>query len=281
MKVAVLLTCHNRRALTIACLRSLTRCLPDADVFLTDDGSVDGTAEAVKAEFPLATIVRGDGSLYWCRGMRLAWQQALNGRYDHYLWLNDDTVLYDGFFDELSGCASLCGGECIVCGLVEDQGRTSTIYGGYDARNRKIQADGTMQDVVRMNGNLVLVPRVVVERIGILDSYFIHDLGDVDYGLTARRNGIRVVSTRKNIAQGVTNAQCRVRQWGVDVVKRFQRLNSPLGSPLSQNFYFRRKHYGWLHACAFILRLVFINVIPDGMVALLWGDKYRPAGNPS
>lgn len=263
MTIAALLTCHNRKDKTMACLRSLSQAIPEADVFLTDDGSTDGTAEAVSKAFPRVQIIGGDGSLYWNRGMRKAWMAARQRDYDYYLWLNDDTVLYDGCLDELLACHRSVGELCIVSGLVEDESRTKTIYGGYDAHNQRLLANGDVQDVVRMNGNVVLVPHKVVERIGILDPYFIHDLGDVDYGLTAREQGIRVVTTRCNVAQGTANDACRIRQHGVSLRQRFRYLNSPLGAPLAQNFYFRRKHFGWLHALAYVSKLIFINLLPD------------------
>jgi len=51
-EVAVLLTCYNRKAQTIACLGSLFEAtIPEdlhLDIYLTDDGSTDGTGDAVK-----------------------------------------------------------------------------------------------------------------------------------------------------------------------------------------------------------------------------------------
>lgn len=42
------------------------------DVFLVDDESTDGTSEAIKSEFPEVSIIKGDGSLFWNRGMYTA-----------------------------------------------------------------------------------------------------------------------------------------------------------------------------------------------------------------
>ena len=51
MKIAVLMTCHNRCEKTLRCLHSLY-CLDNSyhfsiDVFLVDDGSTDNTSESV------------------------------------------------------------------------------------------------------------------------------------------------------------------------------------------------------------------------------------------
>lgn len=79
-RIAVLLTCHNRREKTLTCLQSLYECqLPDnfdLDVTLVDDGSTDDTTRSVKENFPNITIIHGNGHLFWNRGMYLAWNNA-------------------------------------------------------------------------------------------------------------------------------------------------------------------------------------------------------------
>ena len=266
MKLAALLTCHNRRELTLACLRSLMRVAPRIDIYLTDDGSTDGTAEAVVREFPQVRILQGDGTLYWNRGMYRAWQAALAGEYDYYLWLNDDLELQPGFLDELLQCALMQEDPSIVCGIVADQASGEVIYGGYDAQRRLVQPAACPQRIRLMNGNAVLVPHAVVRQIGILDPYFLHDLGDLDYGLRAQEQGIPVLSTRCVVALGHRNDVCRIRRWGTTIRGRFQRLNAPLGSPLRQNFYYRRRHFGWLHAVAFCTYVLVLNLLPDAWV---------------
>ena len=272
MKTAALLTCHNRKAKTLACLKSLFGILPDVEVYLTDDGCKDGTAEAVKVEFPMVHIIKGNGLLYWNRGMLAAWKEAIVADFDEYLWLNDDVELYPDFYAELKACCP--NGNCIVSGLIEDFEKTRIIYGGYDASKRLVQATGQSQAIEWMNGNVVLVPNTVVEAIGLLDPVFVHDLGDVDYGMRAREHGIAVVSTRRPIAAGYRNDVCRVRKWGTTLMRRFKALNKPLGSPLGKNFYFRRKHFGLLHAIAYNANIILINLLPDWLVERIWGDLY-------
>ena len=96
IRIAAVMAVHNRRALTLACLDSLrAQQLPGAtlDVFVLDDASTDGTAEAVTQHHPDVRLLRGDGHLYWNGGMRRALDQAMAGDYDYYLWMNDDTTL--------------------------------------------------------------------------------------------------------------------------------------------------------------------------------------------
>ncbi len=272
MRIAALITCYNRKTKTLKCLKSLFEILPRVEVYLTDDGCTDGTVEAVRTSFPQVNVIKGDGTLFWNGGMLSAWKEALKRNFDEYLWLNDDVELYSDFYKEMKTCCK--NDNCIVSGLIEDLESKQVIYGGYDANKLLIQANGIPQDIHWMNGNVVLVPKSVVDKIGILDSNYIHDLGDVDYGMRARENGIEVLSTRKAIAAGYRNDICRVRKWGTTLFQRFKSLNSPLGSPLDKNFYFRRRHFGFLHAIAYNSKIILLNLLPDFLVKKVWGDIY-------
>ena len=94
-RIAVLMTCHNRRVTTLKCLDAIEAQKDlgniSLQVYLVDDGCTDGTSEAIGAAHPDVTILAGDGSLYWAGGMRMAWKFAMQEDYDYYLWLNDDT----------------------------------------------------------------------------------------------------------------------------------------------------------------------------------------------
>ena len=89
MKIAVLITCHNRKAKTVACLHALfANDLPkdySLEIFLVDDGSTDGTEQAVRGRYPKVNIIKGDGNLYWNGGMRVAFADAIEQGFDIFL----------------------------------------------------------------------------------------------------------------------------------------------------------------------------------------------------
>lgn len=274
MKVAVLLTCFNRKTKTYQCLRALYRILPDCDIYLVDDNSSDGTSEMVKEYFPKIHLIIGDGNLYWSRGMHLAWSEASKLEYDFYLWINDDVFLYDDAFDELMYCSMQNNHNSIISGIIESRDKSQILYGGSN-ENGLIEPNGKMNSIRNLNGNVVLIPISVFRRLGNLDYYYHHDLGDVDYGFRAQEEGIKVLTTRKPVAFGVLNSIVRVRKFGVSMHSRFKNLRSPLGSPPLINFYFRRKHFGILNAFMFVGFLYFLNVLPDFLVKFLFGKKYQ------
>lgn len=263
MSLAAILTCHNRKEKTLSCLDSFFSFYPDADAFLTDDGCTDGTADAIRVRYPQVHIIKGNGSLYWSRGMRLAWQEAIKYDYDYYLWLNDDVVLYPEVVSELWECCH--DGHAIVCGIVEDVIDHGIIYSGFDRAYRKILPTGRTQHIHYMNGNVVLIPKSVVERIGIIDSHYLHDLGDYDYGQTAIEHGIEVLSTKCIVAGGYRGKGYEIRLRGLSLIGRLKSLTQPLNSPLKQFFYYKWKHYGLFRALLAVNHRLWINILSDRM----------------
>ena len=117
------------------CLSRLFDQLPvedlQIDVFLTDDGCTDGTAEAVENLFPSVHILKGNGDLFWNRGMLKAWKAAAETRnYDAYVWLNDDTYVYEDTLDSLVQAAKQTSNSAILVGVTEDANHSKLTYGG-------------------------------------------------------------------------------------------------------------------------------------------------------
>jgi GT2 family glycosyltransferase len=204
--LATLLTCHNRKAMTLDCLAALHACrLPEGtnlNVILVDDASTDGTSEAVADRFPRTIVLHGDGTLFWNRGMHTAFQWALSRGYDYYLWLNDDTILSTDAIERLLATATATRGRSqpgIIVGSTCDPQLGVRTYGGLVRRQRwrplKFEplAPGTAPMMCdAMNGNCVLVPAEVAAVVGNLDWTFEHSMGDFDYALRARRKGFPI-----------------------------------------------------------------------------------------
>lgn len=172
------------------------------DVYLVDDGSTDGTSQAVKAHYPDTNIIQGNGSLFWNRGMHLAFMNAHEVGYDFYLWLNDDTYLHPTAFKQLFGAhAQAEKPDSIIVGTTVDPQTNKASYGGY----RRISnwhpsqfelvspSETTALPCHTMCGNCVLIPWQVVEKVGIINPQYHHRWGDVDYGLRATKEGCAIL----------------------------------------------------------------------------------------
>lgn len=207
--IAVLITCHNRCSKTLACLEALFQNhLPEGyslNVFVVDDGSKDGTGDAIRLRFPDVKLIDGNGSLYWNGGMRVAFTAAMRQGFDYYLWLNDDTTLYENtlfnLLDTATHVTNMQQGAAIIVGTTQaKQGGVST-YGGLTrvSRWRPLKfsifpTSTTLGHCDTMNGNCVLIPSIVASTIGNLDKAFVHSMGDIDYGLRARRAGFSIIA---------------------------------------------------------------------------------------
>ena len=236
--VAVLVTCHNRRTQTLACLERLfDQALPqDAalKVYLVDDGSTDGTANAVRQRYPSVSIIPADGSLFWCNGMRLAWENAAKESPEFYLWLNDDTLLRAGTVVTLIRVAQDVGNPaCIVVGSCCDANSGARTYGGqrllgkHPAKVSPIEPDAqTVKACDTFNGNCVLVTRAAYHVLGILRD-FQHATADTDYGLRACRSGVPVLLAPGFLAECSANPVPLI--WRNRELPRAERFRSLLG----------------------------------------------------
>jgi GT2 family glycosyltransferase len=274
MKIAVLLTCFNRRELTLACLRRLDGQVLGAGVesrvFLVDDGSTDGTAEAVRTAFEGVRLIRGTGHLYWGGGTRLAWQTAAaEDDYDGYLWLNDDSMIEPDAVARLLTTLQQVGGDpprCIVVGRFVDPETRQVQYGGW-VRGALCDVANEPTPCEQMNGNLVLVPRSVYAELGELSKEFVHNGGDIDYSLRARKRGIGLW-----VAPGVAGT-CRSNPknaWydpSVPLVQRWRAMQSPKGQPLKSTYVMYRRHYGWMWPLR-LVRVLLIVLLPGPYIRL-------------
>lgn len=205
-RVAVAVACHNRRQTTLRCLDAVAaqaQAPAVLDVYLVDDASSDGTAEAVAQAHPAVTILHGDGSLYWNGGMRRALDAAMRTGYDRYLLLNDDTTLDPGALSRLlvteTRVRRVDRAPPIIVGATRDPDTGRQTYGGLERRAARrplrlsrVELGSSPQRVDSFEGNCVLVPSAVTDVLGNLDPGFVHAMGDNDYGLRATAAGFEI-----------------------------------------------------------------------------------------
>ena len=204
LSIAVLITAHNRRETTIRCLASLKATKrPDGCelmVVLVDDGSTDGTSEAVKTFMPEANLIEGTGGLYWAGGTRVAASQAATDcpEATHYLWLNDDVVLDPGAVETLCGLTKE-NPKAVIVGAVRDPDDGAISYSGLERRSAhpmrysRVEPGDRPKPVETFNGNLVLIPVEVERLVGGLDAAFVHKYADLDYGHRVSEAGVSML----------------------------------------------------------------------------------------
>lgn len=246
--IAVLITSFNRKKITLKCLEKLfsqnfKAC--NLEVYLVDDGSTDGTFKAVSKQFPDINILKGNGNLFWNRGMYTAWEEAAKKEWDFYLWLNDDTFLFENAIQSMLDTFSKVDKNSIIVGATcSNLNHELTTYGGRDGKT-VVQNRGQIIKCSTFNGNFVLIPNSVYNKLGNLDYKFSHSFGDIEYGMRAIKNKINIYIAPSHI--GTCESHDSVKLCfspKVSFLKRLKHFYSPLGMNPLEFFYMNRKYKG-------------------------------------
>jgi len=223
ISIAVLMTCFNRSKITLECLSKLFSQENienvELNVFLVDDNSPDKTGKKVKLAFPKVNVIKGTGSLFWCNGTRLAWTYAKKWDPDFYMLLNDDSYLQKNSIKEMLNIAldQQFDRTSIVVGVCQDPVTLKFSYGGkkrqgfHPLRFTNIIPNGEVQSCDSFNGNIVLIPKKIFLKIGMLRK-FKHSMGDIDYGLRAVNAGFKILCTSDFVAQCKINTSVQIKK---------------------------------------------------------------------
>jgi GT2 family glycosyltransferase len=254
--IAVVMTCHNRRDLTVSCLQLLYEQQAKFVVYLVDDGSSDGTSEAIASSYPEVKLFKGDGNLFWAGGMRMAFGEALKGDYDYYVWLNDDTMLAPNALSNLlnihQDLVKEGNPDSIVVGSTQDPQTGEPTYGGavkskrwYSNKLEFLGASEERQKCDTMYGNFVLIPRSVAQKVGNIDPVYIHSMGDIDYGLRASQLGCSVWAAPGFV--GTCSQNSASGSWidpNLPLIERLKKVVQVKNFPVSPWTAFTKRHSG-------------------------------------
>lgn len=256
MKITALLAAHNRRSKTLACLFSyFAQEVPDdvaLSAVLVDDGSTDGTADAVRDGFPETDVIVRSGHLFWARAMAIAEEQARTQHPDSVLWLNDDAVLDPGAVMKLIETVGSTGEEgSIGVGALRDPATGELTYSGvrrtgiHPLRFTLVSPGDRPIEVDTFNGNVVLVTRAAFERVGSIDGEFAHAMADYDYGLRATNVGVPILLAPGTIGSCPHNPS--TEPWANPALTlrgRVRVLIGPKGIPPRSSARYLRRHGG-------------------------------------
>ncbi len=187
------------------CLRSLAALdYPRFHITLVDNGSTDGSPEALRTEFPeVAVLALGENTGY--AGACNAGIEEARRRRARYAWLlNNDTVADSGALRALVSTAEAIGTPAILAPkiLAGEEGERIWSAGGvlrWPWLEREMRGAGAPPDdfavpadVAWATGCSLFFPVDVVDLVGPLnEDYFLY-LEDVDWCLTARGRGVPV-----------------------------------------------------------------------------------------
>jgi GT2 family glycosyltransferase len=268
LKIYAIITSYNRKDSTLECFRRLESAAKTANVnlkaILVDDGSTDGTAEAVESNFEWVKVVRGDGNLFWNRGMHLGYAESLKQDVDAYLWVNDDTHIIDNamlhVINTWQTLEQTTGKPVVVSGATADETTGKITYGGDVAQSklmrftyRKVWDEDLPTQCDVAQGNFLLIPKKIAQAVGNLDPVFEHAMGDTDYTLRVGQAGFSVYvasgiigSCSKNPVKGSFNDA------SLSLSQRWQAIMSRKGLPPKSWLHFTRRHGGLIWPLYFV-----------------------------
>jgi len=203
VKVEIVSPVHNRRELTLHFLRSISRIDRnnlDVHTIIVDDGSTDGTAEAIAKDFPDVEIIGGDGNLWYTGGTNRGIETALKHNPEYILCVNNDSILEGKCVRNLIECAkkyphSVVGATLLSWNtphkLFQVSPEWQTKLGGwhhwYQQTIWTIPTKPWKVDIIV--GNCVLFPVQAIREVGLMDEKRFVQYGDAEYTPRMRRRG--------------------------------------------------------------------------------------------
>ena len=267
VSIWAILTSHNRRDTTLRCLRSLaaqTGVEWSLDqVLLVDDGSADGTADAVREEFPEVIISKQEsGDLLWAGGMAIGAKLAIeNGAGS--LWMVNDDVEFDpdALARMLQTRDSWSAGEGTtpwVIGSTRSSIDDTTTYGGWSRAGRVVirvhlipaPTEATLCATTSFNS--IVIPVDQFRTLGGFDRRFPHLRADHDLGYRATKNGYQLVVIPGTVGRCESNSPSVWQRPPEPLGQRVRDVQSRKWYPPALSLRYTFRHYGLIGLASFV-----------------------------
>jgi len=192
---------------TRACCKSLANLTyRNARVFVVDNASGDGSAEALQSEFPGFVHLANAKNLGFSGGVNATMSRVLAENYKYVLLLNNDTKVAPDFLEEMVSAAESDNQIGMVGAKIYYFDEPNTIWFAGGKINiqdlppfRHIGQDEIDQgqhdesgETGWITGCCLLVRSETIKRVGLLDESFGYYCEDVDWSLRVKNSGWKI-----------------------------------------------------------------------------------------
>jgi GT2 family glycosyltransferase len=208
IKIAIVIPVYNRRETTLQGLRSLSRIDTtgmELRIIIVNDGSIDGTSEAVAREFPEVQLIEADGTLHYAGGTNRGIEAAMEWEPDYVGTMNDDSIFHDQFLQRMVKTAednprSVVGALLLLWNephKVFQVGQVwRTFVGGWHIPKdlTAFTVPESAFEVQCLVGNCVLIPAAAIKECGLMDAArFKYGWGDAQYFWRMKKAGWKLM----------------------------------------------------------------------------------------
>ena len=198
----------NGREDTVSCLEALAKVTgPTVRVVCVDNGSTDGSVEAVRERHPAVHLIENGRNLGFAGGCNIGIRWALAQGAEWVMLVNNDAMVAPDTVAGFAAAAEQHGDAGVLAGKLYRSDRPDRIWYagqrflawlGYSGRHRgEGRRNGPRYERLsptdRANGALMAISRAAIERVGMLDEELFAYVEDVDYSLRARAAGFEVL----------------------------------------------------------------------------------------
>ena len=249
-KIAIVILNWNGAADTLECLRSVCGIeYSNFEILVVDNGSTDGSVEAIRQYNPSIRIIETGGNLGYAAGNNVGIRVALKDGSDFVLLLNNDTIVDSALVKKFVVAAGTIPNAGILGAKIyfysEKKkisyagGKWKNIFSGCTHIGEGVLDDGQsfnrVDETDFVTGCALFIRREVIEAIGLLDERFFLTFEDTDWYYRARRRGYQCIFVPSSIV------------WH-KVAASFAGENSPLRVYFSSRnrLLWAEKHLNWL-----------------------------------
>jgi len=175
-----------------------------SEVIVIDNASIDQSASVVKKEFPKVKLIINEKNLGFAKAVNQG-IRAARGR--NILLLNSDTIVQEGTLEKLLRFEDETRPSIIGLKMLNtDKTAQGSVFnfptikraieefwfGRKGAFSKFVPSENVSIEVEAISGGAMLIPREIIEKIGLFDERYFMYFEDLDYCRRARKAGFKI-----------------------------------------------------------------------------------------